>query len=410
VTFGKYVLHVNDHFQGVYLTSASCTIHDNGTARSVQGVSDMESYGVCTWFRLVKTLSPVDQERVDRNRALALQRRSDRLSCPEAKRTRSSHPSVTAEQLHQIERNREAADARRRTQLIRPVPPASWQSPKIPEAPSDFLTFNVQLPELRWLRTLNEHPRDHRLVFFADSHKYLVSGSPTLGSVTGLIHAFCEPFDPDTAIRLMTSGRDWPRPGYLRDPFKPETLTEIRAQAGSSALMRSLEAQPRDERNICVAARSFAQTSPRAADLVSDLVLNTDEILQKWDHNRDMAAHQGTWMHYLCEAWLNRAVISEDSAEMRLFIPFAKSLSGLTAYRTEWTIFGCDENLAGSIDFVAKDDQGLLHLFDWKRSKDLRSKYSCRWRRMLEPLEHLDDCSGNHYRLQLNCLGLSCLV
>jgi hypothetical protein len=29
---------------------------------------------------------------------------------------------------------------------------------------------------------------------------------------------------------------------------------------------------------------------------------------------------------------------------------------------------------------------------------------------MLEPLEHLDDCSGNHYRLQLNCLGLSCLV
>ena len=107
MTFGKYVLHVNDHFQGVDLTSTSCTIHDNGTARSVQGVSDMESYGVCTWFRLVKTLSPVDQERVDRNRALALQRRSDRLSCPEAKRARSSHPSVTAEQLHQIERNRE---------------------------------------------------------------------------------------------------------------------------------------------------------------------------------------------------------------------------------------------------------------------------------------------------------------
>jgi len=33
-------------------------------------------------------------------------------------------------------------------------------------------------------------------------------------------------------------------------------------------------------------------------------------------------------------------------------------------------IFGEEERLAGSIDFVATDGAGKLHLFDWKRSKD----------------------------------------
>ena len=45
---------------------------------------------------------------------------------------------------------------------------------------------------------------------------------------------------------------------------------------------------------------------------------------------------------------------------------------------------------------------GHLVLFDWKRSKSLAEKYSNRWQKMREPLSHLDDCAGVHYRLQLN--------
>ena len=55
---------------------------------------------------------------------------------------------------------------------------------------------------------------------------------------------------------------------------------------------------------------------------------------------------------------------------MTLFLKFVRTLAGLTAFRTEWTIYGEEERLAGSIDFVAEDKQGNLVLFDWQRSKE----------------------------------------
>ena len=87
---------------------------------------------------------------------------------------------------------------------------------------------------------------------------------------------------------------------------------------------------------------------------------------------------------------------------MRLFLPVMKSLENLEAYRTEWMIFASAERLAGSIDFVAKNRDGNLVLYDWKRSKNLRNKYSCQWSQMNGPVQHLADCAGIHYRLQLN--------
>ena len=110
----------------------------------------------------------------------------------------------------------------------------------------------------------------------------------------------------------------------------------------------------------------------------------------------------GTWMHWTFEAWLNRIPVPEESAEMRMFLQFIRSLDGLTAFRTEWMIYSEPLRLAGSIDFVAKDQNGDLVIFDWKRSKGLRGKYSSPWRQMTGPLSRLDDCAGMHYRLQLN--------
>ena len=65
-------------------------------------------------------------------------------------------------------------------------------------------------------------------------------------------------------------------------------------------------------------------------------------------------------------------------------------------------IYGESERLVGSIDFVAMDDEGHLVLFDWKLSKDLRTKYCNTYQRMREPLRHLDDCAGAHYKLPIN--------
>ena len=127
------------------------------------------------------------------------------------------------------------------------------------------------------------------------------------------------------------------------------------------------------------------------------------EIKDMWEANRKEAANRGTWMHLQFELWLNCAEVPEDTAEMRMFLKVMRSLKGMSAFRTEWAIYGDEERLAGTIDFVAKDPWGRLVLFDWKRTKQIAGKYSNVYRRMLEPLEHIEDCAGSHYRLQLNC-------
>ncbi len=86
-----------------------------------------------------------------------------------------------------------------------------------------------------------------------------------------------------------------------------------------------------------------------------------------------------------------------------MFLRYIGTLCGLTVYRTEWCIFGDEERLAGSVDMVATNSDGDLILFDWKRSTNLRHKYINPFQRMLPPLQHLEDCQGYHYRLQLNC-------
>ena len=107
-------------------------------------------------------------------------------------------------------------------------------------------------------------------------------------------------------------------------------------------------------------------------------------------------------MHQQFELWLNRCVVPDDTPEMRMFIKFLSTLDGLTAFRTEWSIYSSVERLAGTIDFVAQDSEGRLVLFDWKRTKQIPTKYLNPFRSMHEPLSHLDDCAGWHDRLQLN--------
>ena len=84
-------------------------------------------------------------------------------------------------------------------------------------------------------------------------------------------------------------------------------------------------------------------------------------------------------MHYQFECWMNWVAVPADSTEMQLFLKFVRGLDGLTAYRTEWTIFAEAERLAGSIDFVAQDANGLLVIFDWKRTKDFIYVVMCTW-------------------------------
>jgi hypothetical protein len=61
--------------------------------------------------------------------------------------------------------------------------------------------------EVTLLSDLNGHPRDSRLRFVAESHKYFIDGMETLGSVTGVVHRFAQDFDADRVSAAMMAGR-----------------------------------------------------------------------------------------------------------------------------------------------------------------------------------------------------------
>jgi hypothetical protein len=252
------------------------------------------------------------------------------------------------------------------------------------------------------LQFLNLHSRDHRVVFTASGHVYTIDGQRTLGSVTGLVHAFAAQFDEDAIISQMMCGNKWPRPGYLRQHPASDSLAALRNVPNGVVWLSLLLADPRDEDAIASHARLLLATVPGLTTAVLSLALDEDEIKQKWEINRVQAASRGTWMHYTFELFLNGYPMYR-TPEAQLFWRFLSTLHGLSSYRTEWEIFGEEERLAGSIDFVAKAECGSFVIIDWKRTARLRTKYSNKFQSMFAPLQHLQDCAGTHYRLQLNC-------
>ncbi len=287
--------------------------------------------------------------------------------------------------------------------LRRPHGPPDWQPPSVPSTPADFATYSIDPPDACLLSDLNPHPRDSALTFHAPSHVYRVNGVETLGSVTGLVHQFSHPFQADRVIEMMSRSRNWPRPGYLATEISPDVITTLRSYPVASHLVDALMDPQRDEALICRLSVGMLRQRPDLSYTIRSLAMGQQEIVAMWAASAADARHRGTWMHLQAELWLNRCAVQVDCPEMELFVKFGRGLEGLVAYRTEWMIHADEERMAGSIDFVARDPQGDLVLFDWKRSKSLFTKYVNGWQRMMSPLEHLDDCAGVHYRLQLNC-------
>ena len=233
-----------------------------------------------------------------------------------------------------------------------PTPPVDWRPAQPPQTPVSFGSdFKVPESSVRLLERVHAHYRDVRIHFFPEDHRYEILSVPTLGSVTELVNELTKPFDADDAIDNMMNSSRWPRPEY---------------------------------------------TIPNGTPM------SREEIKEKWRLHGTESANLGTWTHYLIELFLNRETVNSYSKEIELFLKFLATLEPCLSYRTEWRVFAEDLRLAGSIDWVAKAQDGTMIIIDWKRSKDLGSKYENRFENMLPPLHHLPDCKGIHYRLQLN--------
>ena len=207
--------------------------------------------------------------------------------------------------------------------------------------------------ELQAKNTLGQ--REGRIVFFEADHVYEVDGVQAPRSVTGLVHSYCPSrFDPLKAVAAMKSSKGWQekREGFLKPDGHEMTDTEIAGQ---------------------------------------------------WENKGRVASARGTLLHYHAEAFCNGRQIEKPwSPEFQMIVTLVDALRelGFSPWRTEVSIFSVALVCAGQLDALFRSDNGEFALIDWKCCKDV-SFEKC-FRALRPPLEHLPDCNGWLYTLQLN--------
>tara|TARA_Y100000389_G_scaffold168519_1_gene174214 strand:+ start:21 stop:797 length:777 start_codon:yes stop_codon:yes gene_type:complete len=198
-----------------------------------------------------------------------------------------------------------------------------------------------------FLTEKNKHERDNHITFDEVPHIYTIDGDSAYTSVTTFIHSLFEKFDADEIITRMMRSKKWTESKYYG--------------------------------------------------------MSRDEIKGAWNKNRDVAANAGTKLHYDIECFYNENESNNDSVEYKYFMKFVDDTVGhLIPYRTEWMIYDKELKLAGSIDMIFQDVNGELHIYDWKRCKEIM-KYS-KFNKFSnnDIVSHLPDTNFWHYCLQLN--------
>lgn len=203
------------------------------------------------------------------------------------------------------------------------------------------------------LSRINHHPRDDKIYFVEETHKYYVNGSCEGNiSCTGFVHEFFGHFDAKAIITKMRKGPKWATSKY------------------------------------------FGKTD--------------EQIMAEWNENGRIASEAGTAMHLAIEQFLHGSPEQikpeiKETPEWRYFMNFWNTYGhDLEPYRSEWEVWSSsDIKLCGSIDMVfRRKSDGKYVIYDWKRSKEIKSENP--FGTGLPPLDHLPDTNYWHYTLQLN--------
>ena len=206
----------------------------------------------------------------------------------------------------------------------------------------------------------------------------------------------------------MKNGRNWPRSLYVAPDADFKLISSMLIgqdffyQADLYEQLR--QAQP-DVEEICSLFAKSRDELQHWEEFMSHLMLHDNEIEAMWQKKKEEAANSGTWMHSMLEHLLNGYEILPGCmrGELNAAIGILGNMGPVEIFRTEWAIHAPEEDVAGSIDVVLKrKNSDDFILVDWKRSEKLRDKYNAYGRTMKKPIEHVPDCQGEQYRLQLN--------
>lgn len=241
-----------------------------------------------------------------------------------------------------------------------------------------MLKYIYPLEIIDTLSIKNKDPRDDYISFDPIPHKYTINDGLNKDyiSVTTWIHSHFEEFDSDLIIDKIFSSKKWNSENKYWG-------------------------------------------------------MNREQIKALWEENRNGAATEGTNMHYRIETFNNIPPSTKDkntyaeifksylkyckqnlgspgipeistSKEWEYFLNFVQDHKEFMPYRTEWTVYHEELQLAGSIDMVYELPDGTLAIYDWKRSKEIITHSSFNKMAKTECISHIPDTNYWHYTLQLN--------
>lgn len=132
--------------------------------------------------------------------------------------------------------------------------------------------------------------------------------------------------------------------------------------------------------------------------------LSENEILDLWEEENKTANEYGTKVHNLLEEYLkrNKFYFPEDDDEREILNSYDDLKIDLgERYYCERILFSEEYSIAGMSDHIVDLDDGLFDINDYKTNKVINF-YSQYKKKLLPPMEYLDDCQYNIYALQLS--------
>ena len=247
-----------------------------------------------------------------------------------------------------------------------------------------------------FLSKKNAHPRDERIQFIEEGHKYIIHPPEIPNpytSVTTLVHSNFEKFDADNIIAKMMTGRSW-GPGNKYWGMTPDEIKNQWAETGETAARLGTELHYRIE---CF--MNAGEPSPNNGT-ISTPDYDCPEWRQFIDFYIDFRGREDDDDDDNIEKEENIKQTHETGRHGGKLPPQPPQ-----PYRTEWIIFHEEAHLAGSIDMVFENDDGTLSIYDWKRVKDINgNRLAKKWTKYSHNpiLKHNPDTNYWHYSLQLN--------
>ena len=195
------------------------------------------------------------------------------------------------------------------------------------------------------LFNLNKHERDDAIKFYKEPHIYEVNGEKMDKSVTKLVHDCFPEFDKNAVSKKIHKSH------FENKKSQYYQMTQ-------------------------------------------------EEILDKWEKNKNEACELGTFLHESIELYYNDIQCENNSVEYTFFENFKNEFYTLIPYRTEWEIYYEEKSIAGSVDMVFKNPDNTYSIYDWKRSKTIAKSNHFEFGK--GDFDHLPNCNFWHYSLQLN--------